>query len=237
MAKELDFKYALTLPPADAIVFLKKKGYKITWDWKEQLKMNHAQTFTVAKAMQMDVLQDIRGMLNKSLKEGLSFYEFKKELEPKLKAAGWWGWQVVDGKRVQLGSPYRLKTIYDTNMQSAFNAGRWKHFEENRDTRPMLRYVGVRDGSQTDICRDLDGQIHPVDSAFWNSNAPPNHYGCRSRLESLSKEQAERAGGETKKAPKEGPAKGFNSNPGRKSWEPDKADYDSDIWDTVQKLK
>jgi SPP1 gp7 family putative phage head morphogenesis protein len=235
MPKELHFKHALTLPPAEAIAFLKKKGYKITWDWKEQIKLNNAQVFTVAKAMQMSVLQDIRDMLKKSLADGLSFYDFKKELEPRLKAVGWWGWQVVDGKRVQLGSPHRLKTIYDTNMQSSFNVGRWKHFEENKDSRPMLRYVAVMDGSTTDICQQLDGQIHPVGSPFWNTNAPPNHYGCRSRLESLSRKQAAKAGGETKKKPDEKPEEGFSQNPAKQQWEPNKKDFDNDIFETVQK--
>lgn len=233
-SKEYYYQYALNLPPEEAIKYLKSKGFKITWAWQEQLELNNAHVFTVAKAMQMDILQDIRNMLIKSLKDGMPFSEFKNQLEPKLKAAGWWGWEVVDGKRVQLGSPHRLKTIYRTNMSSSFNAGRWKHFEENKDSRPYLEYVAVMDPSTRDEHAALNGEIHPVGSSFWNTYAPPNGYNCRCRLRSLSMLQAKRAGGSTKTPPGIKPHEAFRTNTGKKQWKPRKKDYDADIWNTVQ---
>ena len=79
------------LPPEDAIKFFEEKGFEITWDWREQLLINNAQVFTVAKAMKMDILTDIREMVDSALKEGMTFREFQFQLEPMLKAKGWWG--------------------------------------------------------------------------------------------------------------------------------------------------
>ncbi|PXB81458.1 phage head morphogenesis protein, partial [Pseudomonas aeruginosa] len=84
----------------------------------------HDRAFTVAKAMRLDVLSDIREALERALQEGKTLKQFIEELQPVLERQGWWGRQVlVDGdgnaELVQLGSPYRLKTIYQTNLQSA----------------------------------------------------------------------------------------------------------------------
>lgn len=227
--KHIHLIQALNMPPEKAISFFEAKGYAITWNWQEQLKLNHAQVFTVANAIKMSVLQDIRNELKKSLKEGIPFAEFRKNLEPRLKANGWWGY-ITDktGKRVQLGSPHRLRTIYRTNMQSSYNVGRWKSFEDNKEDRPALQYVAILDGSTRDEHAALHGQTHPVDSDFWNVNAPPNGHNCRCRLRSLSKEQTARAG--KSKPVKAKPDKGFESNLAKTGWKPEKQSFDADIW-------
>ncbi|MEK2680667.1 phage minor head protein [Pseudomonas aeruginosa] len=45
----------------------------------------------------------------------------------------------------QLGSPRRLETIYQTNMQSAYMAGRYAAAYEARETHPYWMYVAVMD--------------------------------------------------------------------------------------------
>ena len=73
--------------------------------------------FAVAKVMREDILKDIRSALDKALSEGKTFKEFSKELKPTLQKKGWWGEQIIvdskgNAEKVQLGSMYRLKTIY-----------------------------------------------------------------------------------------------------------------------------
>jgi len=214
-------KDAFFLPPEKAIDYLADKGLLVTWDWQEQATLNHAASFTVAKAMKQTILQDIRNMLKKSLKEGLLFKDFQKQLEPKLRARGWWG-KVKDprtGKLIQLGSPHRLKTIYNTNIASSYNSGRWKAMEENKDNRPWLKYVAVLDGSTRPSHAELHGQVHKVGSSFWDTHAPPNGYNCRCRLISIRQ-------GEASKRPKAKPDKGFESNTAKKEWKPKGLDKD-----------
>ncbi|MGH8530638.1 MAG: phage minor head protein, partial [Nevskiales bacterium] len=102
--------------PAEAIAFFRAKGYKIGFDWRDVYQAEHQNSFTVAKAMQIELLQDIRGELQKSLADGTTFEQFQTALKPKLVARGWWGRaQMTDPKtgetkEVQLGSTRRLKT-------------------------------------------------------------------------------------------------------------------------------
>ncbi len=236
-----------SLPPREAIAFLKEKGFVITWDWREQLKLNHSQVFTVAKATRMDILQDIRDMLDKSLENGLTLRDFKKELVPQLQAKGWWGRQVIKGKKVQLGSPWRMKTIYQTNMQSSYNAGRWKAQFDNREDRPYLKIIEIIDAVTRPESHFLNGITKPVDSDFWDTRYPPNHYNDRARVTALNKEELKKEGGVTKgipqaKDPKTGKIikaqadKPFRSNPGKDKWFPDKKKFDSDIWRVGQPI-
>ena len=189
---KIDLKYLISLQPEKAIEYLKSKGYKFSWDWEEVWQEAHKKSFTVAKVMRKDILDDIREMVQKSLDEGLTFQQFKKELEPKLKNKGWWGkvW-VGDGDSaevVQLGSPWRLKTIYRTNIQTSYMAGRYKEQIDNVENRPNWEYVAVMDRRTRPSHAQLNGLIFPYDDPFWDAFYPPNGWGCRCRVRALSDE-------------------------------------------------
>lgn len=188
----IDLYYAIGLPPEKAIEYFKSKGYTFSWDWYDTWQQSHAKAFTVAKAMRMDILMDIREMVEKALKEGLTFQEFKKELEPKLRAKGWWGRKLVVDERgateVQLGSPHRLKTIYQTNLQTAYMAGRYKEFMENVDDRPYWQYVAALDSRTRPAHAALHGKVFRYDDPFWETHYPPLGFNCRCRVRAISED-------------------------------------------------
>lgn len=258
-----DLLYAIGLPPAKAIEYFKSKGYTFSWDWWDTWQEAHAKAFTVTKVMRMDILQDIRDMIKKALDEGITFQQFKKELEPKLKAKGWWGKKLLGdetgAKEVQLGSPHRLKTIYQTNLQTAYNAGRWKEQMDNVDNRPYLQYVAVMDKRTRPAHASLNGKVFPADDPFWNTHYPPLGFRCRCRVRALSEKNIKDRGhtvesskgklstedrlvskrtGELQavtvyRDPLTGqeisPDVGFNYNPGKAAWQPDMQGYNKDI--------
>ncbi|MFW6027181.1 MAG: head morphogenesis protein, partial [bacterium] len=134
------------LPPAEAIRFFEGKGFQTGFDWRDVWQQEHARAFTVAKAMRLDVLETIRQELDAAIKEGKTLRQFQAELRPRLHKLGWWGRKVETdpktGERrvVQLGSPRRLKTIFDVNMRTAHSAGRWARAERVKEDRPFLMY-------------------------------------------------------------------------------------------------
>ena len=186
-----DLKAIFGLEPAAAITYLTGKGYAITWDWQDMLDAAHNQAFTVAKAMRLDLLSDIREALERVQKEGKTLQQFTKELQPVLEQHGWWGEQVlVDSKGeaelVQLGSPRRLKTIYQTNLQSAYMAGRQATMEESVETHPYWRYIAVMDGKTRPSHAALNGVVYRHDDPVWSSIFPPNGFNCRCRVTAVS---------------------------------------------------
>lgn len=98
----------------------------------------HSLAFTVAKMIDVDMLAEVKDAIESAQKNGTAFADFKKRLKPYLMAKGWWGEQVMtdplDGepKLVQIGSTRRLKTIFNTNMQTAFAAGQWQRIQANK---------------------------------------------------------------------------------------------------------
>ena len=137
-----ELAYCMTLPPKRAISYLKSKGYSFTWDWEEMWQDAHARAFTVAKVTRLDILEDIRSALQQALDEGKTDRWFRQQLEPELQRKGWWGprdtTDPVTGEPVtiQQGSPWRLDTIFRTNMSVLYSAGRWAEQMENVDDRP-----------------------------------------------------------------------------------------------------
>lgn len=211
---------ALKLPPAEAIAFLEAKGITITWSFVEQLKINNGRMFTVAGVTKLDVLQDIKDELEKSLKDGLTFKSFQKNLTPKLQNKGWIG---KDGL-----PPYRLKNIYNTNVSSAMNNGRWVRQTDNKGDRPFLQYSAILDASTRPRHRALNGIVRHIDSPFWKTYYPPNGYGCRCSAKALTSKQAALKGKIAKRRPTVTPDEGF-SNPPDTDWEPNKNRWDKDI--------
>lgn len=175
---DVDLGYAFTLSPEQAVAYFRQKGFTFSWDWHDTWQQAQARGFTVAKALRLDVLQDIRGAVDKALAEGRTFEQFRKELTPLLQAKGWWGKALLgDGaggaQVAQLGSPRRLQTIYQVNLQTAYMAGRYKSMMENAAARPYWMYSAVLDGRTRPAHRSLHGIIARYDSPFWRHFTRP----------------------------------------------------------------
>lgn len=195
-----DLAYCMRLPPARAIAYLKAKGYVISDAWEDVWQEANAKAFTVAKVAKLDILQDIKQALEKAQAEGKTGKWFEKELTPVLQAKGWWGKkEVIDEKTGEItseqqGSPWRLQTIYQTNLQSAYNAGRYEAQMENIDDRPYWMYVAIVDDCTRPDHAALNGQIYPADDPIWNVWYPPNGWGCRCRVVPVAERELKKMG-------------------------------------------
>ncbi|EHU3415640.1 phage head morphogenesis protein [Acinetobacter baumannii] len=195
-AQRPELKALFELPPSDAISYLEKKGFKIGWDWHETLDNAHSKAFTVAKIARMDLLQDIRQSLITAMEKGQTLEQWKASITPTLQEKGWWGKKTVinpEGREqeVQLGSPRRLRTIYDTNMQSAFAAGRYKAMLAGAETRPYWewRHITISNPRKQHVA--LNGRLFRFDDPFWNVAYPPSEWGCKCRVIARSAREVE----------------------------------------------
>ncbi|MCY1358741.1 Phage Mu protein F like protein [compost metagenome] len=157
--------------------------------------------------MQLDLLQDIRGEVDRALAEGTTWREFQQRLMPTLQAKGWWGRQMredpVTGETrdVQLGSPRRLKTIYDTNLRTAHSEGQWQRIQERKESFPFLQYDGANSEHPRLQHRAWDSLVLPVDDPFWQNHLPVKEWGCKCRVIPKTAGQLRRQGLEVSAAP------------------------------------
>ncbi|PJK29324.1 phage minor head protein [Minwuia thermotolerans] len=202
------------LPPAEAVAFFRSKGYLTGFSWRDVSAEQHGQAFTVAKAMRLDVMEAIRGELDRALAGGTTFQDFRKTLTPRLKELGWWGrkpmFDELTGETIeaQLGSDRRLRIIYDANLRAAHAAGHWTRIQATKQDLPYLRYVAVLDGRTRPQHRAWHGTLLPVDHVFWQTHYPPNGWRCRCQVQQVSEGQMRRRGWQVTEPPPE-------SGPGR----------------------
>ena len=200
----------LNVPPVEAIEHFRRKGKHVGFDWRDTDAATHAVSFTVAKAMRVDLLEDIERAVDRSLAKGETFDAFRQSLEPILRTKGWWGRQKMtdpltgEERIVQLGSVHRLRTIFDTNLRTSVARGRWERIERLKERMPLLRYVGVMDARTRPEHARWHGTVLPVDHPWWKTHYPPNGWYCRCVVQQLSEEDVEEFGYQVSSGPPTG---------------------------------
>ena len=191
----------LNVPPVEAVRrFERRKDLEITFSWQDADAALHARAFTVAKAVDLDILTDIRKAVDRAISDGITLDTFRSELEPLLVKRGWWGREPIydpltkKTRIVQVGSPHRLRTIFDANLRASYGAGRWERIQRVKADLPYLRYVAVVDERTREEHLGWHGTVLPVDHPFWQTHYPPNGWGCRCIVQQLGDDDLERYG-------------------------------------------
>lgn len=188
----IDLAHAFGLEPEEAVKYFESKGYAITWGWRDLWQQAQAKAFTVAGVTQVDVLQDIRGELDKAIRGGTTFADFRANLQPMLERKGWRGklaqTDLETGEMAGKGlTPRRLQTIFQTNVQTSYMAGHYRTMMANVADRPYWKYVAILDGRTRPAHRLLHGRVFRYDDPFWDAFYPPNGFNCRCRVDALDR--------------------------------------------------
>ena len=217
----LQLQRAFVLPPERAVAYLEGLGVEITWDWREQLEVIRRQTFTVAKVTSASLLNTILAELRRGQTEGKGYKAWASEVGTLLEKKGF-------AKRED-GTAWRLDNIYRTNMQSAYQAGRYTQMRESERFQ-YWEYRAVGDKRSRADHLKLDGLILHRDDPFWKKAFPPNGFGCRCSVTALTLRQAIAKGHRPGKddAPDWNPDEGFAGIPGQ-PYEPDTTGIDPKI--------
>lgn len=188
------------LAPTQAVAFFRNKGLQDTFAWQDMLHWMHDNAFTVAKMMDLDLLADVKGYVDRAIAEGWTRQRFIDELRPLLARRGWWGRaemaDPVTGeiREVQLGSVRRLGIIYDTNLRTAYAAGKWERIRQNAEISPYVMYTAVLDNRTRPMHRAWDRTVLRWDDPWWATHSPPNGWNCRCNVIQLGERDLARFG-------------------------------------------
>lgn len=174
------------------------QGVKLSPAYYALSTEKRAQAFTVSGLAKLDQVQRVADALAASQANGDTFADFKR-------------WAATQDWSLP---KHRLETIYRNSVQTAYNAGHWREFEENAKARPFLMYDAINDSRVRPSHLALDGIIKPVGDAFWKTHSAPMGHRCRCVLRSLSRAEAMERGGVTEHVPREGgPDAGWGHKP------------------------
>jgi SPP1 gp7 family putative phage head morphogenesis protein len=177
--------------PKAALDYIKNKNLKTGFSYKDVWNEEHAASFTVAKAMQLDVLSDIHNAVIKAVGSGQSFETFKKNIKPILQEKGWWGRKEMTDPltghtvNAQLGSDRRLKTIYETNMRQSYIKAKYDRIMES----DIIKYIRYRKSSSAHPRHthlEWDGLILPKDDPWWGLHMPQKEYNCKCDIDGVT---------------------------------------------------
>lgn len=165
------------VPFNEAIDFFKAKLNLPSRSWNDLSAEVHARAFSVAGATKQSLIDDLRIATEKAVTDGVSIGQFRKDFDVLVAKHGW----DFKGER-----NWRTRVIYDTNLRTAHMAGRWQQIQRLKDKRPFLQYMTVGDNRVRPEHATWNKTVLSVDDDWWDSHYPPNGWGCRCTVRSLS---------------------------------------------------
>jgi len=220
------------LPMAEALEYWLSKVKLSPREFYALAEQYRVLAFTVSRLARADMLAEIFEALYRAIQDGTSFETWSKDLEHIWVENGWVGLQA-----------WRIDTIFRTNIQTAYNVGRYKQMMLVSDARPFWQYSAVNDSRTRPTHRALHGRVYRFDSPFWDVWYPPNGHRCRCKVKTLSDRQVRDRGLDVMEGNGLGeliepigpngpmparplmPDKGFEGNPGKEAWSPDVSKY------------
>lgn len=163
--------------------------------WDDVWKASHDRGFMVAGAMKADLLARMAEAVGKSIEEGRSLDEFRRDFRQIVADTGWHGWT---GEETEAGRAWRTRVIYQTNLLSTYAAGRYAQLRAAGFPLWVYRHGGSLDPREQHL--SWDGLILPSDHPFWLTHFPPNGWGCSCYVVGARSERgAVRLGGDPSK--------------------------------------
>ncbi|MDR2219329.1 MAG: hypothetical protein LBE24_01975 [Methylobacillus sp.] len=181
------------LPFSEAVEFFKKKLQLPTSGWTDIWQEQHSHAFVVAGAANDALMEDFYNAIVKARDEGTGYPAFRQSFDEIVAKHGW----------AHNGAPgWRSKVIYDTNITQAYNAGRYQQMQAVKHLRPYWRYRHTSIEHPRLEHLSWDGLVLSADDPWWDTHMPQNGWGCKCRVDSLSRIEAQR---EWEKNGKDGP--------------------------------
>lgn len=201
----------LSLPFSEAIGFFRDKVSLPTERWDDLWQGMHSRGFVVAGATKSELLADLRGAVDKAISQGTTLADFRKDFDTIVDKHGW----QYKGER-----GWRTAVIYDTNLSVAYSAG---HYQGSTQpavlaVRPWWKYMPSSSFKRREDHVQWYGIVLRHDDPWWSSHYPPNGWGCKCGVMTMSNRQYQQAKGNLRtEAPDDGTYEYVNKKTGEVS--------------------
>jgi len=169
--------------PDEGLKLLKRKPVVSSRQDKALNAKWKGRMFSVAGYDNLKTIGKAHDFLVQAYDEGLSFEDFRIRTNAVFRNEG-------------LAAPdrFHLRTVFETNMQSAYMAGRVRQMLENVDERPYWRILTAGDDRVRPAHRALHGKIFHYQEILDRGLIPPFDYNCRCTIQALTPGQIQQMG-------------------------------------------
>lgn len=171
------------LPFEEAKAFWANKVQLGPGEFKKLTDEAKLAAFSVTGIAKGDELATVYNAMGRALADGIPFSQFKADCASIFERRGWTGLRA-----------WRVDNIFRTNIQTAYNVGRYKQMEAVKDAFPYWMYDAVNDSRTRPTHRAMDGKVYPAGHPFWDTWYPPNGFRCRCSVQPLTAGQVARRG-------------------------------------------
>jgi SPP1 gp7 family putative phage head morphogenesis protein len=170
--------------PKEAIDAMRKMPIS-KWVRKALKKKWDARGLQVADLELERVSEWVRELLQEMIETGGGAKEFEKKLS-----------EYFNTKGLTAPNRYHLHTMFETNMATAYNAGRYRQMTDPAvlAERDIWGYRTAGDERVRPAHAAMDGIALPADHPLWKVFYPPNGFKCRCGVISLAREELEEYG-------------------------------------------
>lgn len=190
------FAEGFSSPFDEAIAFFRQKLNLPTKTWRSIDGKAHDRALVIAGATKENLIADIRSAIDDAIAKGESYEQFRKRFEEIVAKHGWTGWK---GEGSEKGRAWRARVIYDTNIRTAYAAGRYAQMKDPDVVKAkpywLYRHAHTRTPLKARAAHlALDGMVFAHDDPVWDEIYPPNGWNCTCGVVPLSKRELKNLG-------------------------------------------
>ncbi len=170
----------IALPFKQAKKFWADKVKLTSNEYKQLSDQAKARAFAVSGVAKTDEIETLFHSIQRAIDGGATFADFKKDCSAIAEKRGW--------------DSFRLETIFRTNVQTAYMAGRYGQVQKTAGRRPYGKYSAVADPRTRPTHNALNQKVYRLGHPFWDTWWRPNGFRCRCDVITLSERQVKARG-------------------------------------------
>ncbi|WGE83711.1 PBECR2 nuclease fold domain-containing protein [Actinobacillus equuli] len=181
------------VPFNEQIAFYRRKIPTPTATWTDIYNAEHDYAAVVAGANRREIIEDFAKSIQDFIENGKTLEDFRKDFD---KIVAKHGWQYNGGRN------WRSRIIYETNLRSSYQAGRYAQLQELKETMPYWEYVHSDAVTHPRVEHmHWDGLILRHDDPWWKTHFPINAWGCQCTVIARSQAYMDKLGLKPDNAP------------------------------------
>lgn len=160
----------------EQIKFFRKKLAIPSENYMDIYGEMHNYAFAVAGANTVELITYFKEAVTAFIEQGDTLEDFRKRFDEIVDKTGW---------EYKGGRNWRTKVIYDTNLYSSYNHGRYIQQRELMDVLPYWQYQHNDNAYPRLEHLSWDGLVLPATDSWWDYHYPIRAYGCHCTVQAL----------------------------------------------------